>query len=294
MQNVDSLLPLDPAASVRLAYELAAARADSSGLYSSLDGSPLLLPPPARASLPPAGLVDGLLTWFFSPLGVAIVAGLVLLLCGSLLWSARQGAIKRALAVATQTAKEEAEKVALATLQTHNEHLLALLRTRDRYMVQYEAVALLDEEAYAKWSKPTWKIIARNQLAMTEAVRPLLYADYRARVRVLSASYGTLPGPALAALREQLKWRAQPVVEAFAVDEPEEMLVMPVSLLDWMDTDSALPVATEVTSDNELLNWPNTVEPIATEAIPAPMELAAQYEKHREQRIREVDELFPS
>lgn len=293
MQNLDSLPRLDLAASRRLAYELAAAPADSSGVYSSLDGSPMFLPSPARAALSPAGLLDAAMTWLGSPLGVATLTGLLLLLYGSVLWSARKGAIKRALAVAAQAAKEEAQRVELADLQTHNEHLVALLRTRDRYMVQYEAVSLLDEEPYAQWAKHTWKIIARNQLAMTKAVRPLLYADYRARVRVLSASYGSLPGPALAALREQLEWRAQPVVEAFAIDEKEETLVTSASLLDWIGSSSAtvVPVATEVTSDDDLLGWLDTAQPVAAEATPAPMEL---YKKHQEQRNREVEELFES
>lgn len=82
----------------------------------------------------------------------------------------------------------------LAKLPANYEHLLQLLRERDRLLQDYVASLSFSDEQYGEWNRANWKDYARNQLALMQAVRPLTYADYRNRIRILSPTFGIV-GP---------------------------------------------------------------------------------------------------
>lgn len=71
-----------------------------------------------------------------------------------------------------------------------HEKLLALVRERDQLMCAYEAATLaLSEDELIEHERRDWKAFARNHLAMIAMVRPLVYADYRGRIQLLSVSW---------------------------------------------------------------------------------------------------------
>lgn len=179
----------------------------------------------------------GLLTFC----GVLVLAGLLL---G---WVVSRARAKAILAAVAKKAQEDAHLREVEQLRAHHKHLVTLLRERDRYMIQYEAVSLLSEQQYSEWNLASWKDIARNHLAMVRAVRPLVYADYRARVRALSPTYRNLPGPALQAW-QQAQQRSTALRSALLVDIlAESSLRAPApeaDSLDWLlGEGSATPVA---------------------------------------------------
>lgn len=120
---------------------------------------------------------------------------------------------------------------------------------------------------------------------MTKAVRPLLYADYRARIRILSETYGTGPGPALAHLKQQLQWTALPM----PLVEESDFLT---------DSTDVIPMeeASAVTDVLALLDAANrsttVITPVAVETLVLPSELSARFDTHLDQRNREVEDLF--
>ena len=82
----------------------------------------------------------------------------------------------------------------LAGLPADYEHLLERLRERDRLTLDYVAALDFSDEQYWEWHRATWKSFARNQLALIQAVRPVTYADYRNRIKILSPTAGVV-GP---------------------------------------------------------------------------------------------------
>jgi hypothetical protein len=78
----------------------------------------------------------------------------------------------------------------LTELSAKYEHLLALLRERDSLMLDYAAALSYSNEQYGEWNRVNWKTYARNQLALIQAVRPVTYADYRVRIKILSPTFG--------------------------------------------------------------------------------------------------------
>lgn len=140
---------------------------------------------------------------------VALVQGLLFFLSvGLMVWLAYS--LPRLLRPEKQTEREllsvEREKelqqrLQLLDTQRRYEALLPLLHARDRHLIEYHTLLPLEnnQQVLQRWRLNHWKEHARYQLALTEHVRPLCYADYRSRVRSLSPTYRTLPGPALRA-----------------------------------------------------------------------------------------------
>ena len=83
-----------------------------------------------------------------------------------------------------------AVKQTKAALLAQHQQLLALVRERDQLMCAYEAASLaLGEDELIEYERRDWKAFARNHLAMIAMVRPLVYADYRGRIQLLSVSW---------------------------------------------------------------------------------------------------------
>jgi hypothetical protein len=215
------------------------------------------------ADLPslPTGAVtqtDGFTAFISTSWGLLAFCG-VLVLAGLLLgWIISRTRVKANLAAVAKKAQEDAQAREVEQLRAHHEHLLTLLRERDRYMIQYEAVSLLNEKQYSEWNLAAWKDIARNHLAMVQAVRPLVYADCRARVRALSPTYRNLPGPALQAW-QQVQQSSTALRSARLVDiMAESSLLAPEpegDSLDWLfgeeSAKSAIePIAKTAVTDN--------------------------------------------
>ena len=154
-----------------------------------------------RLELPPAAahpdVLAQVVAWLESPPGVYLS---IILLSIFLIWGGlaflHQGieyAVKKSLATA------ELHRHEFLALQGQQVQLLALLQRRDALYQEYQQALLLPPTAYADWNKRNWKYFARNQLAITKTLRPLTYADYRARVRGLSPSIPLRPKLHLAA-----------------------------------------------------------------------------------------------
>jgi hypothetical protein len=104
--------------------------------------------------------------------------------------------------------------------------LLAVLRQRDRLMMDRQLLSSDEVPADMRqwWEKRHWKEQARNQLALTAAVRPLLLSDYRSRVRALSPTYGQA-GTRLRALHDRQAYLSAQAVEAESAAQDELWLL---------------------------------------------------------------------
>lgn len=111
------------------------------------------------------------------------------------------------------------------------EHLLERLRERDRLTLDYVAALDFSDEQYWEWHRATWKGFARNQLALIQAVRPVTYADYRNRIKILSPTAGVVGPDRLVTgwmldSEEQLRREAESraVLALFGEELPAEQL----------------------------------------------------------------------
>lgn len=113
----------------------------------------------------------------------------------------RHYALRRA-ALAAGTAVVPVVGPAASDLAVAHEQLLSLLRQRDRLLLDYLSMRTpyIPASVYEEWNKRNWKTYAQNRLALVQAVRPVVYADYRGCIVSLSPTFGTLPGRALRAL----------------------------------------------------------------------------------------------
>lgn len=153
----------------------------------------------------------------------------------------RQYALRRA-ALAAGTAVVPVMVPATSNLAVEHEHLLNLLRQRDRLLLDYLSMKrpYIPTAAYEEWHERTWKAYAANRLALLQAVRPLVYADYRGCIVSLSPTFGTLPGPAL---------RALTAVSAIP------LYVTEVTYADVTDDNTAEVVYANVVDADDPANW---------------------------------------
>lgn len=154
---------------------------------------------------PPLPVAHSIMTGLDSttPGNVWLLGGLIFVGGVLVVWGLVEARFQAGKAAGAQVAREEAQRAETENLRAQHEHVLDLLRRRDRLVQQYIAVYTLSEQHYTEWERATWKEFARNQLAILQVVRPITYADYRDRILLLSPSYRrTLPGPALRAWEE--------------------------------------------------------------------------------------------
>lgn len=167
---------------------------DSLHIASSLDSSLGVMladriGPPAVASQPDA--LAQAVAWLESPVGVYLS---IILLAMFLIWGGL-ATLRESVAYAVKKAFATADfhRKAFFDLQAQQLHLMGLLQRRDALYQEYQQALLLPFAEYDDWNQRNWKSFARNNLAMTEAVRPLTYADYCARVRGLNPRVALRP-----------------------------------------------------------------------------------------------------
>lgn len=229
MAALDSISPGDLLEIERAAARAAALRGDS--VYSQIDPSLSFPPLPMEA----VTQTDSFTAFLATPWGFPVFCGVLVVVWFLGGWVMSKAGKKALLAAAAAKAKEEAQSLEVEQLRAQHEHLLTLLRKRDRYMLQYQAVVLLSPEHLTEWDRANWKEVARNQLAMIQAVRPVVYADYRAKIRALSTTRGNLPGAALQAWQDsRLMPSSEPLYTFLEPFEPAATVLEGESVIDYM------------------------------------------------------------